>query len=368
MNRTLLKIAIPIVLLVLACMTIKENVYQQPFLIPVGLGLFSLTFFYLAIQYASVQSFFRIAGFILLMTTATTGYSNWLPQVEGAKPPPEFQLDAYSMSAQQLADIGETIIFGGIGKSRVQGSIGKGQCPLCHLFRPGELAYRAPNLWGITARKRLKSTSIEYIAESHVCPSCYVVGGFGLRGTENRESPMPKIHRAPISLTLEEFIAVDTWLFFREGEQPPSPYDIAEAYRKIVPSSELTRQPKEEPILRIASKTVVQGDETLGQLFSKARCSVCHRIPGISLSFGEIGPPLLRKSMRTERLNDPTYTGSAQSVEEYITESILQPDTYLVPGYTDLMPHHYSEQLTAQALQRMVQHLSTGREYDPAID
>ncbi len=349
MCRALLKIAIPLFLVLLASITIKDNVYAQPFLIPVGLGLFSLTFFFLALQYAGTQSFFRIAGFILLMTTATTGYSNWLPQVEGAKPPPEFELDVYSMSAQQLADMGETIIFGGIGKRWEQGAIGKGQCTLCHKFEPGGSIERAPNLWGITARKRLKPTSIEYIAESHTCPNCYVVAGFACP----IESYMPAIHKAPISLTLEEFIAIDTWFFFREGEIPPSPYDIADAYRKMVPDLLESREDEKDE-LPLEIRTVVQGDETLGQLFSKARCSVCHRIPGISLSFGEIGPPLLRKSMRTERLNDPTYKGSAQSVEEYITESILQPDKYLVPGYTDLMPHHYSEQLTAQALQRMV--------------
>jgi len=63
---------------------------------------------------------------------------------------------------------------------------------------------------GGSARNRLHATSIEYIAESHVCPSCYLVGGFGMKETENRESPMPKIPKPTHSLTIQELIAVDT--------------------------------------------------------------------------------------------------------------------------------------------------------------
>ena len=56
------------------------------------------------------------------------------------------------MTAQQLADEGEKIIFGGIGQNKVQGAIGKGQCPLCHAFHEGMLGERAPNLDGLPER------------------------------------------------------------------------------------------------------------------------------------------------------------------------------------------------------------------------
>ena len=56
------------------------------------------------------------------------------------------------MSSQQLADEGEKIIFGGVGKNKEQGAIGKGQCPLCHAFHAGMLGERAPNLSGLPTR------------------------------------------------------------------------------------------------------------------------------------------------------------------------------------------------------------------------
>ena len=56
-----------------------------------------------------------------------TGFLKW----KGGFPPPVVKLDFQSMSPQQLADEGEKIIFGGLGQSKVQGAIGKGQCPLC---------------------------------------------------------------------------------------------------------------------------------------------------------------------------------------------------------------------------------------------
>ena len=56
------------------------------------------------------------------------------------------------MSVQALADEGEKIIFGGIGKNKEQGAVGKGQCPLCHAFHAGMLGERAPNLVGLPGR------------------------------------------------------------------------------------------------------------------------------------------------------------------------------------------------------------------------
>ena len=56
------------------------------------------------------------------------------------------------MPPNELADEGEKIIFGGVGQNKVQGAIGKGQCPLCHAFHKGMLGERAPNLDGLPER------------------------------------------------------------------------------------------------------------------------------------------------------------------------------------------------------------------------
>ena len=175
---------------------------------------------------------------MFFIAAALSGFGNWLPQVEGGFPPIEEKKDFSNMPQSELADEGEKIIFGGVGQNKVQGAIGKGQCPLCHAFHKGMLGERAPNLDGIPERAETQindpryhkgnpaardsnqkeafagsgtaENGIQYIAESHACPSCFVVAGFGVKGTNDKESPMPSIHKPPISLSIPELAAVDT--------------------------------------------------------------------------------------------------------------------------------------------------------------
>ena len=241
--------------------------------------------------------------------------------------------------------------------------------PLCHGFKQGYRSERAPNLWGITARKRLHETSIEYIAESHTCPSCYVVGGFGVKGTENRESPMPRIHKPPISLSIEELIAVDTWLFVQEGEIPPTPETIEAAYRKFIPESDIVKKrtpfdPKDAEYFDYKfSKVLVTGDEPIEEMLLKTQCFNCHKIPGIKLGRRTVGPTLTMRANAPKRLNDPNYSGTATTVKEYIRESILTPKVYVVSGFQDdVMPHDYGTKMSASALNRMVNYLADWEE------
>ena len=348
---------------ILFCLAIANyhiHFYKDTSLLPVSLILLAALTFLLAAYFGKARPMLRACTLMLVMTAVIAGFGNWLPQVEGGYPTPEIKLDVYSMTSQQLADEGEKIIFGGLGKSKVPGSIGKGQCPLCHSFRPDLLSERAPNLWGITARKRLQPTSIEYIAESHACPSCYVVGGFGVKGTENRESPMPAIHRAPISLSLEELIAVDTWLFVQEGEIPPSPSTIEAAYRKFIPEKDmiLTGIGEEDTEVEIKIRILATGKESVDEIFIQSACVACHIIPGIEGATGTVGPLLMGSAARNN-LNDPTYRGNAKSVREYLIESIIDPSRYVGKGFPDnQMPKDYGTKVTALALTKMVDYLA----------
>ena len=343
----------------LAVTLAKQHVLEASHLLALALTALAAISFLTAVYFERLRIVFRTAGIILAVSAATASYANWLPQTKGGYPPPEVKLDVNSMTPQQLADEGEKIIFGGIGKSKEQGAIGKGQCPLCHGFDPEMLGERAPNLWGITARKRLHDTSIEYIAESHVCPSCYVVGGFGTKGTENRESPMPAIHKPPISLSIDELIAVDTWLFWQEGEIPPSPDEIRTVYEKLIPPDERPRGPWEDEPINQPVILLAGGSEPVDQILAKAQCVVCHTIPGIPGAVGTHGPKLTMKTHAPARIKDKTYRGKATTVREYITESILYPSVYVTIGYPDnLMPKVYGNKLTGLALDKMVDYLA----------
>ena len=55
--------------------------------------------------------------------------------------------------------------------------------------------------------------------------------------------------------------------------------------------------------------------------------------------------------------------GTAESVREYIHESILNPGAYIVPGYTDrVMPRWYGKRLNAKALDRIATYLEQLKE------
>jgi mono/diheme cytochrome c family protein len=365
----------------------KTNFYGESRLLPVSLAMITATTFMLALYFTNLGALLKIGGFMFFVAAFLSGYGNWLPQVEGGFPPKEEKLDFSSMTAQQLADEGEKIIFGGIGKNKEQGAIGKGQCPLCHAFHAGMLGERAPNLLGLperAAKERLEDPRYhkgkpqdrdtvqkesfpgagtaengqEYIAESHACPSCYVVQGYGVKGTNDRESPMPAIHKPPISLSLPELAAVDTWFYVREGREPPSFEEIVKSYEKFIPEADRPKQQEDKPA-EAASALLADGSETVDQIFAKAQCVVCHTIPGIPGATGTQGPKLEEGTNAPIRIKDPGYKGTARTTPEYIMESVVNPSAYVVKGFPDnLMPKVFGQKLSAGALKKIVDYLS----------
>ena len=364
----------------------KINFFGESRLLPVSLVMITALAFMMGIYFSNISALLKIGGFMFFVAAALSGYGNWLPQVEGGFPPKEEKLEFSSMTAQQLADEGEKIIFGGIGQSAVQGAIGKGQCPLCHGFQKGFLSERAPNLFGIPERaekERLTdpryhkgepakrdtvekeacsgcgtaTTVQEYIAESHSCPNCYVAAGFGVKGTNDKESPMPKIHKPPISLSLPELAAVDTWLYVREGKDAPSYEDIIKSYEKFIPEADRPKQQAEQATG--PTQLLADGTEPVDQIFAKAQCVVCHTIPGIPGATGTQGPKLEEGTNAPNRIHDPAYKGAAKSTPEYIMESVVSPSTFVVKGFPDnLMPKVFGQKLSAGALKKIVDYLS----------
>lgn len=372
-------------MLLMAIANYQINFFGESRLLPVSLVMITALAFMMGIYFSNLGALFKIGGFMFLVAAALSGYGNWLPQVEGGFPPPEVKLDFGSMSSQQLADEGEKIIFGGIGQSGTQGAIGKGQCPLCHGFQKGFLSERAPNLFGLPDRlkERLEDPQYhkgkpgertteqkeafsgagtaengqEYIAESHACPSCFVVAGFGVKGTNDKQSPMPAIHKPPISLSLGELAAVDTWLYVREGKEAPSFEEITKAYEKFIPEADRPKQQEDKPAA--GAGLLADGSEPVDQIFAKAQCVVCHTIPGIPGAMGTVGPKLVEKTNAPSRLKDPTYKGGAKSVKEYIAESVISPGTYVVKPFPDnIMPKIFGQKLSAGALNKIVDYLS----------
>ncbi len=132
------------------------------------------------------------------------------------------------------------------------------------------------------------------------------------------------------------------------------------AIRNGVPSSEPIPQ---VPKIDFTMIPLVTGEEPIQALFVRAGCPVCHQIPGIAGANGQVGPPLWLGKTGRMRLADPQYRGQAQTVREYIVESILSPGIYVVPGFpADTMPIWYGRKLSAAALGKIVSYLESATE------
>jgi hypothetical protein len=103
---------------------------------------------------------------------------------------------------------------------------------------------------------------------------------------------------------------------------------------------------------------LVTGDEPIAEIFTRAGCAVCHTIPGIPGADGRVGPPLLLGTMGPNRLADPCYRGHAQTVHDYVIESVIEPGVFVVPGYpAKTMPTWYGAKLSALALEKIALYL-----------
>ena len=342
-----------------------------------------------------------IRGFFFWTTVSLllAGYTNWLPQ-QRSDPPPKEAAVVGDVTMEEFAEMGRVIIF---GAKQVAGqkSIGKGQCPLCHTFDPGDDSGRCPNLFGVENRShdRVKEdryatspvaigetepasgivkgkydeipeeyrrqngpdefTGEDYIRESVMCPTCYVVEKFGADG--DTKSPMPIISKPPISLSRNEVNAVIAYLQSKDtpGEfatvTVPLPQDDAGNTGIAV---EAPDEDEDKPVF-------VTGTEDIQAMINTLGCPLCHTIPGVEGAMGMLGPELHEKINAPKRIKDPNYKGKATNTKEYVRESILNPGAYVVFNEAEgelfpdgLMPTTFSQQLSVQAIDKLVDFIS----------
>lgn len=124
------------------------------------------------------------------------------------------------------------------------------------------------------------------------------------------------------------------------------------------PTSSPTPNQSTSPALTPEAIPLVTGDEPIVDIFTRAGCAVCHIIPGIPGAYGRVGPPLALGTTGPARLNDPEYRGNAHTVHEYIVESVLEPQRFVVHGYPEhTMPSWYGSKLSALALEKIASYL-----------
>lgn len=68
------------------------------------------------------------------------------------------------------------------------------------------------------------------------------------------------------------------------------------------------------------------------QVFLTAGCTACHTIDSIPQARGNVGPNLTNVGTRAG-MRKP-----GMSAEDYLKESVMQPDAFIAPGYPNAMP------------------------------
>lgn len=158
------------------------------------------------------MTFAKVIIFSLMTVAVFTIYSNFgVPQIKPALPNAvKGKVDGKKMTIERFILLGKDVYED------------KGSCLLCH----NEMG-RAPVLDSIVSisEKRIKeagyqgiaATAEEYIYESLVNPSAYVVEGFGTVGSGDKESPMPDMSEEGMGLSDLEIRALIAFLMDKEG-------------------------------------------------------------------------------------------------------------------------------------------------------
>lgn len=336
----------------------------------------------------------QVAIWYVFILGIFAGIANWLPQIRGDAPEAAVAVDLSSITPEKLAEMGKMIVFGTVNPSFGGGGvpIGKGQCPLCHMFFQEQKADRCPVLIGEEGRsnnrvkeERYKAFASrlangepnsgikphatkggEYLVESEYCPNCYVVEGFGIKGTNDQESPMPRINKPPIGLTDTEIVAVVSFLQTKDdGDFTKwTAKDSWESYWGKPLKADAA--PKEGEAKAVAAgPPVALESDTPEQIVQKMTCFACHKIPGISIAkTGMIGPLLIEKTNAPNRIKSPEYQKAvkegkahAKTPREYVMESIMNPAAFIVPGFADDMIKDFRHKFTVAGLDKLVDYL-----------
>ncbi|HEU5288042.1 MAG TPA: cytochrome c [Candidatus Limnocylindria bacterium] len=99
-----------------------------------------------------------------------------------------------------------------------------------------------------------------------------------------------------------------------------------------------------------ATEPVARGRQVYGEL----GCGSCHEA-GLMNLWRPVGPPLDHVGT--------VAAGRRQGVPagEYLRQSIVEPGSYVVPGYPDSMPRGLGDRISPEDLADLVQYLSTLR-------
>lgn len=260
----------------------------------------------------------------LVVLAFFTYFANWIPQTRW-DPPKKREISA-AMAPAEMAKLGEAIV-------RERG------CMACHTLEPGAGVVgggRGPNLFGLATRRANgvpggPATITDYLVQALYAPGAYIVEGYA--------PIMPPAIGPPAKLEYEEVVAVINYLQSLGGAPSVKVGDIPRPPRggekaAAAPQSTTGGQPRSADAAAIV--------ERYG-------CVACHVVGGKG---GNLGPSLDNVGATAAK------RVPGLSAEEYLRQSIIDPNAYVVEGFTPgLMPQDFGDKMTAKELEALVQYL-----------
>lgn len=102
------------------------------------------------------------------------------------------------------------------------------------------------------------------------------------------------------------------------------------------------------------------GDATKGEALASAQgCVGCHVSTNTGPAWLASGSQPGIGTRAGTRISQSGYTGKADTAEQYLLESIVDPGVYIVEGFQPIMPANFGESLTAQDAADLIAYLLT---------
>ena len=137
-----------------------------------------------------------------------------------------------------------------------------------------------------------------------------------------------------VLVTLLVLLAVGLAGCGKKATPTPTPQPTQAVQATPTPLPKATPTEAKEAPAKATEETM--SDEEVNQValaaFKKGGCGACHVIPGVPNAQGTIGPDLSDiGELAAQIIKDPNYTGKAKTPEEYIRESITDPNAFVAP-------------------------------------
>jgi hypothetical protein len=283
------------------------------------------------------MTFLKIAAFSLIVLLSYAAFSRYgVPQITPPPPPQEEVIELSTMTLEDFIDLGDRIFHG------------KGNCTLCHnpllserAPETGGMAVRAMEVIRVPLYKEVNvqgtggkaTTGEEYLRESMIDPSAYVVPGFGVKGSEGMKSPMSVATSGSLGLSSVEIEAVIAYL---------QAADRVEVTVEIPEETPPSAAPEDAHTpATISSAPTTAGSSTPEEIIVKYGCGACHKIAGQE---GQVGPDLTAIGKTRDR--------------EYLRRAIVDPDADVPPGtLPGIMPKDIINRMTVNELEVLIDYL-----------